>query len=148
MMEWIVELTEQERWFYGIIFGGISFLIANWLIQWLVHSLAIKRERHKNIVAASATFRTAINPAIFGEMKGHQLHGALINYFPVFKSAVHEYQISLGWMDRLRLNSAWNKYHGGNEEYPDFFKTYCIKANGPEFLRERLNKLRSIGNKR
>jgi hypothetical protein len=48
----------------------------------------------------------------------------------------------------MRLDLAWNKYHGGNEECPDFFKEYCIKENGPDLIKQRLTKLKSIGNKR
>ena len=63
------------------------------------------------------------------------------------KRAVYEYRIYLGWFDSLRLNKAWKKYHGGDEENPDLLQ-YCTRDDGPTILRKRLKKLRSIANKK
>lgn len=144
MNEWITKLSPNEMALYGLLITAIGGAV----LALLNHMLSTRRERHKNLIPAAVAFRSTINSDIFRGIKGHQLHGALIQSYPMFKAAVHEYHIHLGWFDRLRLNLAWKQYCSGNEEYPELFKPYCIKDNGPETLKYRLEKLKSIGNKR
>lgn len=148
MIEWVVKLAEPERWFYGIVATIVTGLIVALANQRINHALAARRERRKNIIVASAAFRAVVNPESFKGIKGHVLHGALIDSFPILKAGVHEYRIHLGWLDGIRLDRAWAKYHGGSEQYPELFKPYCIKDNGPELLKHRLESLRKIGEKR
>ncbi len=96
-----------------------------------VHRLNTKR-------AAAATFRAAIDPSVFGDLRGHQLHAALIQVFPRHRAAAVEFRRYLRNIDRLRFNKAWQAYHGGDEECPDWCVMYCLPANGPQLLKERL----------
>lgn len=101
--------------------------------------------RKSRLAAAAATFRAAIDPEAFTRWRGHDLHKALVRDFPAHKKAVVEFRHYLRGKDRLRLEQAWAKYHGGSEENPDFFVMYCIPANGPELLKQRLEALRDAG---
>ncbi len=66
------------------------------------------------------------------------------------KRAVREFRFHLSKKERRRLDEAWNEYTGGNEDYPDFFVMYGMPGDGcpdkgQQLLRQRLEKLRSIG---
>jgi hypothetical protein len=145
MVKWFLERTEAERWAIGVVAAFTGAFFVQWFAQRLNHALAIQRDRRNNLTAASIAFRTAINPELFNEMRGHYLHAALAQTFPDLKKAVHEFRLHLGVAGKISLNRAWKEYHGGEEEYPDFFKTYCIPDHGPSLLKQRLENLRKAG---
>jgi hypothetical protein len=102
-------------------------------------------DKRKSLRIAARDFRNAINPEGFKEMRGHILHGALIQTFPDFKKAVHEFRLHLGITEKISLDRVWKEYHGEGEECPDFFVMYCLHDNGPSLLKQRLEKLRKAG---
>lgn len=106
---------------------------------------AIDPWRRARLAAAAVAFRAAIDPEVSSNWGGHNLHKALIQAFPAHKKAVVEFRHYLRGKDRLRLEQAWGNYHGGSEENPDFFVMYCVPANGPELLKQRLEALRGAG---
>jgi len=116
-------------------------------MAWIGYRFVINAGRQNALRIAATVFRNSIGPDIFKGLRGHQLHTALIQTFPVFKSAVHEYEVHIGVIARFRLKRAWNEYCGGDEDNQDFLE-YYIKDHGPDLLVERLEKLRSFGNKR
>ncbi len=130
-------LSARDMWFLGIA-GTLALAL-------IVNRLTDDSNRRNTARVAAATFRNSINPEIFKELRGHLLHKALIETFPELKKAVNEFRIHLGIIRKFRLNRAWEEYHGGNEEYPDFFVMYCLQDNGPLLLKERLERLRKIG---
>ena len=104
---------------------------------------AFQIQRYLGRREAAATFRAAINPSFFAGLRGHRLHGALIQAFPKHLAAAHEFRRYLGPIGRWRFSVAWKAYHGGSEEHPDWFVRYCLPNNGPELLAQRLESLRS-----
>ncbi|WP_434113753.1 hypothetical protein [Methylocaldum sp. GT1TLB] len=146
MFALIESLNESERWFYGLCVLALITWGGQWLAQRLNHGLATSRERRNRRVEAAAIFRTAIITDSINDLRGHALVNALTRVYPTHRNAVDEFRNYLGPIDRFRLNRAWNAYHGGNEEYPDFLVLYGIPKNGTEILKHRLESLRSIGN--
>ncbi len=127
MIEWINSFSSQERWLYGIIVS-FTFGIVLVIIRYI---LAGRIERRRNLVNAALAFRQIINTEIFNDISGHSLNNMLLGVttnnhviegeFTKHKRAVNEFRIHLGCVNRWRLNKAWKKYHGGNEQAPDFF---------------------------
>lgn len=130
-------LSVADLWLLGIV-GGLG-------IAWLGYRISDTLNRRNSLRIAAGVFRNAINPEMFKELRGHALHGALIQSFPDLKKTVQEFRLHLGAAERISLNRAWKEYHGGEVEYPDFFKTYCIPDHGPSLLKQRLENLRKIG---
>lgn len=79
-------------------------------------------------------------------MKGHQLFSALSEAHPAFTKAITEHSSNLGFFGRRKLKKSWEDYCGGSNEYPDFFKLYCIKDHGPKELEKRILKIKSLSN--
>lgn len=136
-------LSESERWIYGLLLLAVITWNGHWLAQRLNHALAIRRECGSRLASAAATFRAAIDPSVFAELRGHPLHGALIKVFPNHLAAAHEFRRYLGPIDRWRFSRAWKAYHGGSEDHPNWFPRYCVPYGGPELLVQRLEALRS-----
>jgi len=159
MIEWIINLSTEEKCIYAIVFPVIAGIIIALVNQVLNHTLSSRRERRKTLVEVSAKFRSVISIERIAPFREYHLfdglerglvpgHGEIFEgeYFK-HKRAVHEYRIYLRFYDRVRLNKAWKKYHGGDEENPDLLQ-YCNRDDGPKILRKRLEKLRSIANKK
>ena len=99
------------------------------------------------LALAAAAFRAAIDPAIFYGLHGNSLHGALIKQFPAHCAAAHEFRRYIGPIDRWRFRKAWEAYHGGTEEYPDFLPYYIGKKEGFDFGHELLiNRINALRN--
>ena len=130
-------LSQADLWLLGIC-GAL-------VLAWIVYRFNDTLDRRKSLRTAAEVFRNAINPEIFKEMRGHILHGALIQTFPELKKTVNEFNLHLGTIGKISLDRAWKEYHGGDEECPDFFKMYCIHDNGPSLLKQRLQNLRKAG---
>jgi hypothetical protein len=156
MIKWIANLTTPEMWFYGLVSMVVSSVLGQWVNQRLSHSMAIQRENRKARITAAVNFRNAFNIEKYGTLRGHTLNNVLSGVvggdgtpyegdYAKHKRAVHDYRIHLGRVNTIRLNMAWKKYHGGNEDCPNFFKLYCIKEKGPEILNERIKELRKFG---
>ena len=90
---------------------------------------------------AASEFRNIINISDYSTYSGHALVNALTVDFPTQKAAVHEFRIHLNPIQRFSFNKAWNAYHGGNENAPDFLVLYGIPKNGNEILKHNLNAL-------
>lgn len=118
---------------------GLTVAFVGVLGAFQVHRYIGRRE-------AAATFRATIDPSVFAGLRGHPLHGALIQIFPKHLAAAHEFRRYLGPIDRWRFRKAWHAYHGGSEENPDWFVRYCLPNNGPALLVQRLEALRSAAN--
>lgn len=133
--------------FYGIALGESDLWLlaaAGACAAWFIpHRLSFWRERRARLAAAAASFRATIDPSVFAGLRGHPLHGALIQAFPKHLAAAHEFRRYLGPIDRWRFRKAWRTYHGDSEENPDWFVRYCLPNNGPELLVQRLEALRS-----
>jgi hypothetical protein len=100
------------------------------------------RVGHKaRLATAAATFRASINPDAFATFQGHALHAALIQTFPAHRAAAVEFRRYLRAVDRLRFANAWQAYHGGDEQHPDFVP-YYVHDGGPQLLIRRLEGLR------
>jgi hypothetical protein len=159
MFEWITELNIPKGWFYGIIATAIAGVIVGTINKILNHTLATRRDRRKALIQASVKFRFAIDLARIESFSEYHLLDVLDRglipgdgekfegEFFKHKRAAHEYRIYLPWFERFRFNKAWKKYHGGDEKNPDLFQ-YCTRDDGPAILRKRLEKLRSIANKK
>ncbi len=110
---------------------------------------AFQVQRYLGRREAAVAFRATIDPTVFSSfngrlmLSGHVLHAALIEVFPAHLAAAHEFRRYLGPVDRWRFRKAWHAYHGGSEEYPDWFKRYCLPDNGPQLLVQRLEALRN-----
>lgn len=104
---------------------------------------AFQVQRYLGRREAAAAFRATIDPSVFAGLRGHLLHGALIQIFPKHIAAAHEFRRYLSPIDRWRFRKAWRAYHGGSEEHPDWFVRYCLPRNGPQLLTERLEALRN-----
>lgn len=108
-----------------------------------VHRLSFWRERRARLANAAIAFRAAVDPAVFCGLRGHPLHGSLIQVFPKHLAAAREFQRYLSPFNYWRFSRAWKAYHGGSEENPDWFMRYCLPANGPALLAQRLENLRN-----
>ena len=156
MVEWVLKLSAAERWLYGFAL----LLLVGWIVQRINHSLAIHRERRKQVVEAATAFRAVIDIDAVKGFKGHQLWIALLRpptiikgvtfegEFFKHKRAVQEFRVYLGSIDKLRLDKAWHQYCCDDEDNPDFFYTYCVPEDGPEKLVKRLEALKTLANKR
>ena len=85
MTQWIISLSEPERWAFGItivFFGGL-------ITQWFSHCLAEKRDAKARksaerkeylarVVNFYPKFREAIAVDFIGQLRGHALVGALL----------------------------------------------------------------------
>jgi hypothetical protein len=162
MIQWITSITSAEMWLYGLVAGLVTMILGGWVVQRINHSLAVHRERQSKIVTAAAIFREAIDLEAIAGLAGDKLLNVLCmepiiregvkleGIFFKHKRAIHEYRINLNRRDRLRLDKAWGKYHGGDEDCPTehLFYHYCVPSDGPEKLRKRLEALKSLANKR
>jgi hypothetical protein len=122
-----------------------STITGAFLLACFTGYVAWRNGKKVRVANAALIYRNSIDPDKFYGLKGHLLHGALIQTFPDLKKAVHEFRLHLGVAGKISLNRAWKEYHGGEEEYPDFFKTYCIPDHGPSLLKQRLEYLRKAG---
>jgi len=82
--------------------------------------IAWRNGRKTRMANAALIFRNAIEPNKFDGLRGHILHGALIQTFFEINKTVHEFRLHINIIDRMRLDHAWFEYHGGDEECPDF----------------------------
>lgn len=130
-------LTATDLYLLGIV-GCLG-------IAWIGYRISDTLNRRNSLRVAAGVFRNAINPEIFKEMRGHILHGALIQTFPGLKKTVNEFRLHLGTIGKISLDHAWKEYHGDDEECPDYFKMYCIHDNGSFLLKQRLEQLRKVG---
>lgn len=130
-----IVLSKIDLWLLAIIGACLTSLIP--------HRLSFWRERRARLAATSIVFRATIDPSVFAGLRGHPLHGALIQVFPKHLAAAHEFRRYLGPIDRWRFRKAWRAYHGGSEDYPDWFVRYRLPNNGPELLVQRLEALRN-----
>ena len=122
-----------------------STITGAFLLACFVGYIAWRNGKKVRVANAALTFRNAIDPDKFKGLEGHGLHSAMIQIFPDHKKAVHEFRLHLGIIGKFRLDRAWKAYNGGEEEYPDYFKAYCIPDHGPSLLKHRLEQLRKAG---
>lgn len=125
--------------------NNIPAIVGSILLACLAGYIAWRNAKKVRIANAALIYRNSIDPEKFNEFKGHILHNALAQTFPEFKKTVHEFRLYVSIIDRYRLDRAWKEYNGGDEECPDFLVMYCISDNGPLLLKQRLGKLKKIG---
>jgi len=89
------------------------------------HRLAFWRERHARLLQAGSEFREVLSndlPLLGQEQRFSELmiRATLLQSYPRYRKAVSDFRRHLGIINRLRFDHAWKKYHGGNEDRPDF----------------------------
>lgn len=147
------ELLDSDIWLLGIVGALITALLGSIIYR----TNASRINRKTALIQTAAKFREAIDISRIEHIREYHLLNALDSglvpeegerfegeYFK-HKRAVREYWVYLPWYGRFRLNKAWKKYHGGDEEHPDLWQ-YCNRDDGPELLKKRLEKLRRLGN--
>jgi len=77
MFKLIANLTEGERWLYGIIATVILSLVGILVNQRLNHVLAVRRERLKTLIEKSAQFRSIISIERIEKFREYHLLTAL-----------------------------------------------------------------------
>lgn len=148
------ELQEIDLWLLRAAGALVVILLGSIIYRSNIFSI----DRKKTLIQAAAKFRDVIDITRVKNLREYDLlnalHSGLVpgngeqfegEYF-IHKRAVHEYRVYLTLLGRFRLNGAWKKYHGGDEDHPDLLQ-YCNRDDGPELLKNRLEKLRAFGNK-
>lgn len=130
--------SDNPTWSIGIIVILFGIIAANRLTLW--------RSRRDSRIIYGKLLRDAFSDEIkiyeSGDniSTGHILHGILIKAFAKHKTAFHEYRIHLGIIRRFRIDRAWKKYHGGDENNPNF-QPYYIYDNRQSIFLSRVKKL-------
>ncbi len=146
----------------NIIGGAISATIGGFIGYYSARRVAAYSAK----IQAAIIYRNALDSDFIQNLTGHILVNALQGVvtgsldgnvriegaYARHKRAVREFKYHLDRKERDSLDKAWNEYHGGNEDYPDFFVMYGMPGDkdkepdrGQQLLKHRLEKLRSIG---
>lgn len=103
--------------FYGLILSDTDLWLLSGLalcVAWLVsHRLAIGRENHNRLLAASAAFRTTFNADISevaNPARLPEVYVYLAQRFPAHDAAVKEFAAYLPQRRRCRLTKDWAAY--------------------------------------
>ncbi len=137
----------------AIVGGLIGYFSARWVAAYsakIQAAIVYRDALDGDFIQDSTTGYILVNAltgVTTGALAGSQkIEGAYARH----KRAVREFKFHLSRKERRALNEAWNEYTGGNEDYPDFFVMYGMPGDGcpdkgQQLLRQRLEKLRSIG---
>jgi len=137
----------------AIVGGLIGYFSARWVAAYsakIQAAIVFRNAIDSDFIQDSTTGYILVNAltgVTTGGLAGSQwIKGAYAKH----KRAVREFRFHLSRKERIALNEAWNEYTGGNEDYPDFFVMYGMPGDGcpdkgQQLLKQRLEKLRSIG---
>jgi len=116
MIEWVLKLSEQERWFYGIIIGIISIIIGHWISQRISHGLAIVRDKIKRFHSAADKFKSTVLEQLQGliPVNGYWSQNEYSRFkgtIPIIKRAALEFRDSIQFPSkRKRFDKAVIEY--------------------------------------
>lgn len=110
IINWIKNLSDAERWFYGICAGLITIFI--------VHRLALRRERIGARRKAAEEFRRDILTALPGiylepARWPDDIDATLREAFPKLQDAVEKFRPCVPWWNRKAFDMAWFRYRCG-----------------------------------
>ncbi|NOY72318.1 MAG: hypothetical protein GXP14_08070 [Gammaproteobacteria bacterium] len=88
------------------------------------HRLTNWRNRKERQINAGKDLITAFDKVIKAinayEGEFYLLENFLLSEFEGSRKAAREFRRHLGFIDHVRFNKAWNKYHDGDEDNPHF----------------------------